>query len=169
VSGVVRGQPALLVLIKSSEPSGNLTSHAQPEPKVPTATKETKPAVKVEKATRQFKEIKAIEFDTTPAGEDMVVVTLNKAVQPQFFGLDGGRPRLVCDFDGVSLGRGIRQRTKVNGNVIKQIRIGFYRGAKSKVRVVLDLETDKDYEARQVLSQEKGRYIIIVKSLDRNE
>jgi hypothetical protein len=57
----------------------------------------------------------------------------------------------------------------VNGNVVKQIRIGFYGGVKSKVRVVLDLETDKNYEARQVLSQEKGHYIIIVKALDQTQ
>ena len=130
-------------------------------------TQETKPAVKEEKTPRQFKEIKAIDFGTTPDGEEWVSITLNEPVQPQFFALGDGRPRLVCDFYGTYLGTGIRQRTQVNGNVIKQIRIGFYRGPKSKVRVVLDLEANRDYEARQVLSQEEGRYTVIVKPSNR--
>ena len=130
-------------------------------------TQETKPAVKEEKTPRQFKEIKAIDFGTTPDGEEWVSITLNEPVQPQFFALGDGRPRLVCDFYGTYLGTGIRQRIQVNGNVIKQIRIGFYRGPKSKVRVVLDLEANRDYEARQVLSQEEGRYTVIVKPSNR--
>jgi hypothetical protein len=158
-----RWKPAL----KEVVPAAKKAQSAQP--KVADAAKKTKPVAKVERAPRRIKEIKAIEFEITPTGEERIIVTLNEAVQPQFFTLDGGRPRLVCDFYGAYLKGGIPPRIKVKGNVIKQIRIGFYRGAKSKVRIVLDLEVDKDYDARQTLSQDEGRYIITVKpALDEN-
>ena len=139
------------------------------QPKVADVAKETKAVAKVERAPRRIKEIKAIDFEITPTREERIIITLNEAVQPQFFTLDGGRPRLVCDFYGAYLRGGIPPRIKVNGNVVKQIRIGFYRGAKSKVRIVLDLEAGKGYDARQELLQEEGRYTVIVKpGLDEN-
>ncbi len=131
------------------------------EQKIVTLTRETSPVVKAEKAPSQSTEIKAIDFEITPEGEEIVIISVQGAVQPQLFALGGGRPRLVCDFYGAYLGQGIPRHTKVDGTLIKRIRLGFYGAPKPKVRVVFDLEAN-DYDAREVLSPEEGRYTVIV-------
>jgi len=115
--------------------------------------------------TRMFKQIKEIRFKTAPEGGEMVIFRLNGYSPPKIFTLDEGRPRVVCDFFDTSLGAGVGRLIEVNGQVVRNIRIGIYNGPVPKVRVVSDLVSQEDsvYEIRPVFFKDENIYTLTIK------
>ena len=113
---------------------------------------------------RETAEIKDIRSENTPDGEERVILLINHFQPPRIFTLDGGRPRLVYDFFKTRLGLGIDHRIKVDGKLIRQVRIAFYRESK-RVRVVMDLVSDRGYHAEEVFLKDKNLYTITLKPL----
>lgn len=109
------------------------------------------------------KEVKEIRVEFAPGGEEKVSFLLNGFYPPKHFALEGDRPRVACDFFGVSLGKDIGRCIKVNGRLIQQIRTAIYRGQNPKVRIVLDLVPGKNYEIDQIFYKKDNIYAIIVK------
>ena len=106
-------------------------------------------------------EIKNITVEITTDGEEKVIFRINNFRNPRIFTLDGGRPRLVCDFSGARLDSDIGNRIKVNGHIIRKIRTAFHRGSKSKVRVVMDLVSNGNYQTEHVLLKGENLFTII--------
>jgi len=112
--------------------------------------------------TSTFKKIKDIEYIMTPEGEEMVTFQLDAYYSPKTFSIMGNRPKIICDFYGASLETGIERQLNVNGDLIRQIRIGIHKGTKSKVRVILDLVPDREYEVRPVFFKDENLFTLIV-------
>jgi hypothetical protein len=74
---------------------------------------------------------------------EKVIIDLDKVTVPIIFDIDGNNPRIVIDIMNVLPCKG-RYRTPVNGKLIKQIRAYYHRDSE-KLRVVLDLNPDRDY------------------------
>ncbi len=112
--------------------------------------------------TEIIREIKGIRFEVATDRKEKVIFLLGGFSPPKFFVIEGDRPRLVCDFFGARLARGIDHRIKVNGSLIRQIRIAIHKGARPRVRVVLDLVPNQDYDAEQIFFKDENLYTIIV-------
>lgn len=123
-------------------------------------------AREAEVATQKgFKEIKEISVKFMQQGEERVVFLLNGFHPPHMFALEGESPKVVCDFFEARLAKGVKRHFEVNGTHIKQIRIGIHRDVNPKVRVVLDLAPDHNYDVQQIFLKEKHLYTVIVKRL----
>lgn len=109
-------------------------------------------------------QIKEIRFKITPEGGETVMFRLNGYYPPKTFALDGGRPRLICDFFDTNLAAGIGRLLKTNGEIIQQIRISVYKSPKSKVRVVFDLVSgeDSDYEIQPMFFKDENTYALTI-------
>jgi hypothetical protein len=112
-----------------------------------------------------FKEVKKIRFEKTPGGGEKVLIWLSGKFPPQTFSLEGERPRVVCDFANARLGSNLGRSIKAGGRVIKEIRIGSYKGVNPKVRVVLDLvhRASGDYEVQPIFYKEENIFALVVK------
>jgi SH3-like domain-containing protein len=115
------------------------------------------------------REIKDIRVDIAPEGEEKVIVALTGFYPPDTFVLEESVPKVVCDFFGVQLGSGISRQISVNGRLIQKIRIGVHDdGADSKIRVVTDLRSDRDYEVEQVFFKKENIYTLTFKPAPKN-
>jgi len=107
---------------------------------------------------QEIKEIKPVILSEEKEGVNFIINGYN---QPETFVVYEGKPRVVCDFFDTRLGSGISRRIKVNGNLIQQIRIAIHKGFPPKIRIVLDLVPDQDYEVETVLL--KKVYSLVVR------
>ncbi len=85
--------------------------------------------------------VEQLEHQAVSANREQITLQLNDAYSPKVFTIQGGSPRLVLDFNGVGRSSQIKNILKVNGPLIKNIRVGETRGADARTRVVLDLNT----------------------------
>ena len=108
-----------------------------------------------------FKEIREIRFEVTSKGEEKVTFVLNGPFLPETFAIEGDRPRMVCDFFSAFLGSGISDQIKVKGKVVQQIRAGVHRGPKPKVRVVMDLAPQVEYNVQPIFFEDRRLYMLI--------
>jgi len=110
-----------------------------------------------------LKRIEEIQFNITPEGEEKVVFVLNGFYPPDTFVLEENVPKVVCDFSESQLAPGIDQNREVNGSFVRKIRIGDHKGAEPKLRVVLDLVPDRDYEVEQIFFRKENLYTLTFK------
>ncbi|MBW1804704.1 MAG: SH3 domain-containing protein, partial [Deltaproteobacteria bacterium] len=107
--------------------------------------------------------IKFIRVDVARQGEERVLFLLDGFFPPQTFVLEEGPLRVVCDFPDTDLAPGIGQIIPVGGRLIRQIRTSQYFGSHPKVRAVVDLAADKDYEVTQFFFQEQNVYSVVIR------
>jgi len=107
------------------------------------------------------KKIREIRFEVTSKGEEKVTFVLNGPFLPETFAIEGDRPRMVCDFFSAFLGSGISDQIKVKGKVVQQIRAGVHGGPKPKVRVVMDLAPQVDYNVQPIFFEDRHLYMLI--------
>jgi hypothetical protein len=108
-------------------------------------------------------ELREIRFEKGENGEERVLFVLNGDSPPKTFAIEGERPRLVCDFIGLRLDKKVENLIKVDGRLIKAIRVGIHSSPTPKIRVVLDLRPDQDYEIRQAFFFEKNIYAVVLR------
>jgi SH3-like domain-containing protein len=110
------------------------------------------------------KTIKDIEIVLTPEGKEMVSFWLSGNNPPEIFSLTEKTPAVVCDFPNGRLARGIDRYVDVNGSLIQKVRIGTHKGTDPKIRVVIDLVPEKQYEIRPVFFKDDNLFTVIVQS-----
>ena len=81
---------------------------------------------------------------------------------PKTFAIEGKKPRLICDFIGLKLDKKVKRLIKVDGGMIKAIRVGIHLSLTPKNRVVLDLRPDQDYEIRQAFFVDENIYAVVL-------
>ena len=82
---------------------------------------------------------------------------------PKTFAIEGQKPRLICDFIGLKLVKKVKRLIKVDGRLIEAIRVGIHLSPTPKIRVVLDLRPDQDYEIRQAFFVDKNIYAVVLR------
>ncbi len=108
--------------------------------------------------------ISSITFDNSTNRGEMVLFKLNAFHPPTVFGVEEGLPRVVCDFKGAEAARNVPNVIKTNGKYVHTIRIGRDNTPK-KVRVVLDLTSNRNYDLQQVFFKDDNLFVIIINSL----
>lgn len=164
--------PVLTLLLTVLIPSSGAdhlqkTGSNQSAPQDSTLSEQTKNKTQLRQsgASKQIKLITAIKAVVTPEGEEKVLFYLNGFYPPKVIVLEGEKPRVVCDFYDTNLNPKTKYPIKVNGNLLKQIRIGIYRRKTAKIRVVLDLKPSYDYDVEQTFFMNESIYAIILKPL----
>ena len=97
-----------------------------------------------------------------PSGE-ILNVTLNGFHPPQVSAAEGAPPRIICDFPEVGLEKKVPKVLPVNGKYITQVRVGLHTQPVPKVRIVLDLVPEHNYDVEQFFYQKENLYTLVVK------
>lgn len=158
---------------KKSDSKADTTSKSQ----VPTTKKEDKPATPRTAAQSAPK-------PTTPPAEDqssrptlnslvfkqdagkgeMVLFRLNGFHPPIVYGVEEGLPKAVCDFKQTRLANGVKSIKETYGKYVRSIRVGEHVDPE-KVRVVIDLEPNQNYDLQQVFFKHDNLFVIIVNTV----
>lgn len=107
--------------------------------------------------------INSITFDKSSDQGEMVLFKLNKFQPPNVFGVEEGLPRVVCDFNGAEAADDVPNSIKTDGKYVHTIRIGR-KNTPKKVRVVLDLTSNKNYDLQQIFFKDDNLFVIIINS-----
>lgn len=118
-----------------------------------------------QKATvRATREIKAIRPEVAAKDVAKVIFELNGPFPPETMIVEGEKPRVVCDFFDARLASDIGDSIEVNNGIVEKIRTGMHKWPKSKVRVVLDLVPERNYEVDQIFFEKENYFVLVVKA-----
>ncbi len=144
----------------SSEPAV-ASEKKQPAETVPPVSKAVnQPVVK----KQGIPVLQSVTFDNTTNRGEMIQFKLTDFHPPRVFGIEEGLPRVVCDFANTLAGPTLKNIIKANGRYVKTIRIGRHKNP-DKIRVVIDLEANNNYDLQQVFFKEDDLFVIIVNTL----
>ncbi len=135
-----------------------------PPPAQPTAKQKSKPVKPAEALQPKRNEppvLRSVKFDNSSNRGEMIQFKLNDFYPPIVFGIEEGLPRVVCDFKNTRADASLKERIKTNGRYVKAIRIGRHKNP-DKIRVVIDLEPNNNYDLQQVFFKEDNLFVIIV-------
>ena len=91
----------------------------------------------------------------------MVFFEINKYNLPTIFGIEGDKPRVVCDFADAEMSAKVKDDIFVRGKFVHRVRTARHEEP-HKVRTVLDLVPNKNYDLQQVFIKDENVFIIIV-------
>lgn len=109
-----------------------------------------------------------ISFDDSSSRGEMVLFRLNDFFPPTVSAIEKDVPRVLCDFMAMNLGPDVQQTILANGKYIERIRTARHQDPE-KVRVVLDLSPDRDYDLQQVFFRSDNLFVLIVNELTPNK
>jgi hypothetical protein len=106
--------------------------------------------------------IEGIRVETGVEGKVGIFFKLNGFFVPTCFAIPGEHPRFVCDFVDARLAEGIESKIETDSDILQRIRIGGHMEPERKVRVVLDLDPERDFEIEQIFVKEDKEYVLVV-------
>lgn len=105
-----------------------------------------------------------ISFDDSSSKGEMVLFRLNDFFPPSVSAIERDNPRVLCDFMAMNLDSSVPKTIEVNGKYIERIRTARHQDPE-KVRVVLDLLPNRDYDLKQVFFRNDNLFVLIVNEL----
>ncbi len=108
--------------------------------------------------------LESVSFDNSSNRGEMIQFAVTEFQPPTVFGIEEGLPRVVCDFKNTRAGASLKNIIKANGRYVKTIRIGRHKNP-DKIRVVIDLEANNNYDLQQVFFKEENLFVIIVNTM----
>lgn len=105
-----------------------------------------------------------VSFDDSSNRGEMVLFHLNDFNPPSVSAIEKNTPRVVCDFPNMRLSRDVQKTIAANGKYVEGIRTAYHADS-DKVRVVLDLAPDRDYDLQQVFFKNDNLFVLIVNEL----
>lgn len=106
-----------------------------------------------------------VRFEKNENDSEMVLFKLNDFYPPIVFGIEEGNPRVVCDFLDTALGKNVTPVLRTGGEYLYRIRTATHVKP-GKVRVVLDLVPNRNYDLQQVFFKEDDLFVIIISAFD---
>lgn len=137
----------------------------EPSPAAVVQAEEKKEAVAADEPQMPASDpvLRNVSFENSSNKGEMVIFKLNDFHPPVVFGVEEGQPRVVCDFMSARLEPGVREVISAGGKYVETIRVAKH-SAPDKIRVVLDLVPNKNYDLQQVFFKEDNLFVIIVNS-----
>lgn len=114
--------------------------------------------------TKEAPVLISVSYENTTNNKEMVLFKLNGFHPPVLFAIEEEEPRIVCDFLDVQLGAATQQVLNSKGEYIRRVRVAKHSNP-DKVRVVLDLVANKDYDLKQVFFKEDNLFVVIISTL----
>ncbi len=105
-----------------------------------------------------------ISFDDSSSKGEMVLFHLNDFYPPTVSAIEKDVPRVLCDFSAMNLSPDVQETILTKGKYIKRVRTARHHNP-DKVRVVLDLSPDRDYDLQQVFFKNDNLFVLIVSEL----
>jgi len=105
-----------------------------------------------------------ISFDNSSNKGEMVIFRLNDFYPPTVSAIEEETPRVFCDFMDMQLASDVREVILAKGKYVERIRTARH-GNPDKIRVVLDLAPDRDYDLQQVFFKNDNLFVLIVNEL----
>ncbi|OQX18880.1 MAG: hypothetical protein BWK76_06270 [Desulfobulbaceae bacterium A2] len=109
--------------------------------------------------------LKNISFDANSSRGEMILFSLNDFYPPIVFGLEQGLPKVVCDFMNTKAAPEVSTHLETKGKHVEHIRVAQHQNP-DKLRVVIDLVPNKNYDLQQVFFKEDNMFVIIVNLLN---
>jgi len=133
-----------------------VTASPGPQKEVAIAAESLKPAV-----TPLLREV---SFDNSSNRGEMVLFKLNGFYPPIVKGVEEGSPKAICDFKNTQLSSEVQNIEHPEGRFVRSVRIGKHESPE-KIRVVIDLEPNNNYDLQQVFFREDNLFVIIVNTI----
>lgn len=137
-------------------------------PAPPLATdkaKTAKPAAKdVPAGSAVTPQLLDISFDDSSDKGEMVLFHLNDFHPPAVSAVEKDRPRVLCEFTAMGLGKAIQKTILANGKYVENIHTKKLNNP-DRVQVVLELTPDRDYDLQQVFFKNDNLFVLIVNEL----
>jgi hypothetical protein len=105
-----------------------------------------------------------ISFDNSSNKGEMVIFRLNDFYPPTVSAIEEETPQVLCDFMDMELGSDVKDVILAEGKYVQRIRTARH-GGPDKVRVILDLSPDRDYDLQQVFFKNDNLFVLIVNEL----
>ena len=105
-----------------------------------------------------------VTFDDSSNRGEMVLLRLNDFYPPTVSAIEKDTPRVLCEFPNMKLGQDVRSDIPANGKYVERIRTLRDDDA-GKVKVILDLSPDRDYDLQQVFFKNDNLFVLIVNEL----
>jgi len=112
--------------------------------------------------------LKNISFDPHSSRGEMILFQMNDFYPPIVFGVEQGLPKVVCDFMNTRMGQGVSSLIEAKGRHVERIRTARHQDP-DKLRVVIDLAPNHNYDLQQVFFKEDNLFVIIVNLLNENK
>jgi hypothetical protein len=122
-------------------------------------SKDAPPSVKRSKPL-----IKAIWVEECTEEKGKIFIELDGYHLPKILVLEGGRPRVACDFHGIEADPALQKTMAVYTGIVQSIRLGVHGEGKAKTRVVVDLLPQNNYIVEQQYFIEKDIYLLEIHS-----
>jgi energy-converting hydrogenase Eha subunit E len=106
--------------------------------------------------------VQGVRVETGVVGKVGVFVQLNSFLAPTCFSLSGDPVRVVCDFPGADLAKSVERRIEIEGDIVQWVRIGAHRDPEKKVRIVLDVNPERDFVVDQLFVKKDNQYVLVV-------
>lgn len=118
-------------------------------------------------ATPVVPTILEISFEDSSRGET-VLFRLNDFSPPAVSAIEKDNPRVLCDFMATNMDSSVQKTILTNGKYIERIRTAIHHDPE-KVRVVLDLSPNRDYDLQQIFFKKDNLFVLIVNELAPNQ
>jgi len=109
-----------------------------------------------------------VSFDDSSNKGEMVIFRLNGFYPPTVSAIEKDTPQVLCDFMDMELGYGVDELIVANGVFVERIHVARHENP-DKVRAVLDLPPDRDYDLQQVFFKNDNLFVLIVNELPGKE
>ncbi len=108
--------------------------------------------------------IRKVSFEKSSENKEMVFFYLNEFFPPMVFAADEKKLQVVCEFfDGTFEGEG-QKIFNTTGDYITRVKIETF-DTPTKVRVIMDLTPNYNYDLKQVFFRENNVFVIIISNL----
>ncbi len=105
-----------------------------------------------------------VSFDDSSSKGEMVLFHLTSFQPPVVSAVEKDNPRVLCDFVGMDLGKGVEENIVAKGKYVERI-VTSKLSKPDKLRVVLNLSPNRDYDLQQVFFKKDNLFILIVNEL----
>ncbi|MFT5728643.1 MAG: hypothetical protein ACI8PB_002797 [Desulforhopalus sp.] len=162
-------EPAIAPVAKKAKESTHkeLATIPVDEKPIPPATIVAKKSEKVkvvEDVAAGLPQLLEVSFDDSSNRGEMVLFHLNDFFPPTVSAIEKNNPRVLCDFQNMKLSGDVQKAIVAGGKYVENIRTA-YHADKDKVRVVLDLSPDRDYDLQQVFFKNDNLFVLIINEL----
>lgn len=105
-----------------------------------------------------------ISFDDSSTKGEMVLFHLTAFQPPTVSAVEKDNPRVFCDFMGMELSKGVEENIAAKGKYVQRISTSKH-SKPDKIRVVLNLSPNRDYDLQQVFFKNDNLFVLIVNEL----
>ncbi|MBU1565993.1 MAG: AMIN domain-containing protein [Proteobacteria bacterium] len=105
-----------------------------------------------------------VSFDDSSSKGEMVLFHLTNFTPPTVSAVEKDNPKVFCDFIGVELGKTVEENIAAKGKYVERINTSK-QSKPDKIRVVLNLTPNRDYDLQQIFFKKDNLFVLIVNEL----